>query len=44
MKFAIDHAFSFDSRVVVEEYIAGREVRAGVIEEDMGRGRDDRLK
>lgn len=36
LKFAIDHAFSFDSRVVVEEYIAGREVRAGVIEEDGG--------
>merc|ERR1711912_73331 len=33
---AIEYAFSFDSRVVVEEYIAGREVRAAVIEEEDG--------
>merc|ERR1712203_1075330 len=33
---AMEYAFSFDSRVVVEEYIAGREVRAAVIEEDDG--------
>merc|ERR1719372_22169 len=30
---AIEYAFSFDSRVVVDEYIAGREVRAACIEE-----------
>jgi len=33
---AIEYAFSFDSRVVVEEYIAGREVRAAVVEEADG--------
>jgi len=33
---AIEYAFSFDSRVVVEEYIAGREVRAAVVEEEDG--------
>eukprot|EP00440_Ansanella_granifera_P012697 gb/GFBE01013796.1/.p1 GENE.gb/GFBE01013796.1/~~gb/GFBE01013796.1/.p1 ORF type:complete len:411 (+),score=115.18 gb/GFBE01013796.1/:1-1233(+) len=33
---AMDYAFSFDSRVVVDEYIAGREVRAAVIEEEDG--------
>jgi D-alanine-D-alanine ligase len=33
---AIKYAFEFDSRVVVEEYIAGREVRASVIEEEDG--------
>jgi len=33
---AIDYAFSFDSRVVVDEYIAGREVRAACIEEEDG--------
>eukprot|EP00929_Paragymnodinium_shiwhaense_P050211 TRINITY_DN252_c0_g1_i1.p1 TRINITY_DN252_c0_g1~~TRINITY_DN252_c0_g1_i1.p1 ORF type:complete len:422 (-),score=120.48 TRINITY_DN252_c0_g1_i1:443-1708(-) len=33
---AIDYAFSFDPRVVVDEYIAGREVRAAVIEEEDG--------
>lgn len=33
---AIQYAFSFDERVVVEEYIAGREVRAAVIEEEDG--------
>jgi D-alanine-D-alanine ligase len=33
---AIEYAFEFDSRVVVEEYIAGREVRASVIEEEDG--------
>jgi len=33
---AIEFAFSFDSRVVVEEYIAGREIRAAVIEEEDG--------
>jgi len=32
-KKALDYAFSFDPRVVVDEYIAGREVRAAVIEE-----------
>jgi D-alanine-D-alanine ligase len=33
---AIKYAFEFDSRVVVEEYIAGREVRAAVVEEEDG--------
>jgi len=33
---AIEYAFSFDSRVVVDEYIAGREVRAACIEEADG--------
>merc|ERR1719463_283412 len=33
---ALDYAFSFDPRVVVEEYIAGREVRAACIEEEDG--------
>jgi D-alanine-D-alanine ligase len=33
---AIEYAFSFDSRVVVEEYIAGRECRAAVVEEEDG--------
>jgi len=33
---AIAYAFEFDSRVVVEEYIAGREVRAAVVEEEDG--------
>jgi D-alanine-D-alanine ligase len=33
---AMDYAFSFDPRVVVDEYIAGREVRAGCIEEEDG--------
>jgi D-alanine-D-alanine ligase len=33
---AIEYAFSFDSRVVVEEYIAGREIRAAVVEEEDG--------
>jgi len=33
---AIEYAFSFDPRVVVEQYIAGREVRAGCIEEEDG--------
>jgi D-alanine-D-alanine ligase len=33
---AMEYAFSFDSRVVVDEYIAGREVRAAVIEEEDG--------
>ncbi|CAE7501569.1 ddl [Symbiodinium pilosum] len=33
---AIDYAFSFDPRVVVDEYIAGREVRAACIEEEDG--------
>merc|ERR1711953_1013264 len=33
---AIEYAFEFDSRVVVEDYIAGREVRAAVVEEDDG--------
>merc|ERR1712203_1264215 len=33
---AMDHAFSFDPRVVVDEYIAGREVRAACIEEEDG--------
>merc|ERR1719230_2009016 len=35
-KKALDYAFSFDPRVVVDEYIAGREVRAAVIEEEDG--------
>ena len=33
---ALDYAFSFDPRVVVDDYIAGREVRAAVIEEADG--------
>merc|ERR1712003_576250 len=33
---AMDYAFSFDPRVVVDEYIAGREVRAACIEEQDG--------
>merc|ERR1712151_1452367 len=33
---ALDYAFSFDPRVVVDDYIAGREVRAAVIEEEDG--------
>jgi len=35
-KKALDYAFSFDARVVVDEYIAGREVRAAVVEEADG--------
>jgi len=33
---AIEYAFGFDCRVVVDEYIAGREVRVAVIEEEDG--------
>lgn len=33
---ALDYAFSFDSRVLVDDYIAGREVRAACIEEADG--------
>jgi D-alanine-D-alanine ligase len=33
---AMEYAFSFDDRVVVDEYIAGREVRAACIEEEDG--------
>jgi D-alanine-D-alanine ligase len=33
---AIEYAFSFDSRVLVDEYIAGREMRAACIENDNG--------
>lgn len=33
---ALEYAFSFDPRVVVDEYIAGREVRAAAIEEEDG--------
>jgi len=33
---AIEYAFSFDPRVIVDEYIAGREVRAACIEEEDG--------
>jgi len=33
---ALDYAFSFDPRVVVDEYVAGREVRAACIEEADG--------
>merc|ERR1719356_1186314 len=33
---AMDYAFSFDPRVVVDEYISGREVRAACIEEEDG--------
>merc|ERR1712070_492036 len=33
---AMEYAFSFDPRVIVDEYIAGREVRAAVIEEEDG--------
>eukprot|EP00931_Biecheleriopsis_adriatica_P038987 TRINITY_DN2229_c0_g1_i2.p1 TRINITY_DN2229_c0_g1~~TRINITY_DN2229_c0_g1_i2.p1 ORF type:complete len:414 (+),score=95.50 TRINITY_DN2229_c0_g1_i2:71-1312(+) len=35
-KAALDYAFSFDPRVVIDEYIAGREVRAACIEEEDG--------
>jgi D-alanine-D-alanine ligase len=33
---AIEYAFSFDERVVVDEYIAGRELRVACIEEEDG--------
>jgi len=33
---AIEYAFSFDERVVVDEYIAGREIRVACIEEEDG--------
>jgi len=33
---AIEYAFSFDERVVVDEYIAGREVRVACVEEEDG--------
>jgi len=33
---ALEYAFGFDPRVVVDEYIAGREVRAACIEEEDG--------
>merc|ERR1719436_1549358 len=33
---ALEYAFSFDPRVVIDEYIAGREVRAACIEEADG--------
>jgi len=33
---ALEYAFSFDPRVVVDEYVAGREVRAACIEEADG--------
>jgi len=33
---AIEHAFTYDSRVLVDEYIAGREVRAACIEGEDG--------
>jgi len=33
---ALDYAFTFDQRVLVEEYIAGREIRAACIEEEDG--------
>merc|ERR1711948_23031 len=33
---AMEYAFTFDSRVVVDEYIAGREVRVACIEEEDG--------
>jgi len=33
---ALDYAFSFDPRVIVDDYIAGREVRAAVLEEADG--------
>merc|ERR1719159_182070 len=33
---AIQYAFGFDPRVIVDEYIAGREVRAACIEEEDG--------
>merc|ERR1712110_124503 len=33
---AIEYAFSFDPRVIVDEYIAGREVGAACIEEEDG--------
>jgi len=36
LKAAMDYAFSFDTRVVVDEYIAGREMRVAVLEEEDG--------
>merc|ERR1719282_605602 len=33
---AIEYAFSFDERVVVDEYIAGREIRVACVEEEDG--------
>merc|ERR1711907_764126 len=33
---ALETAFKFDSKVVCEEFIAGREVRAAILEEDDG--------
>jgi len=33
---ALEYAFGFDERVVVDEYIAGREVRAAVVEAEDG--------
>jgi len=33
---ALEYAFSFDSRVVVDEYIAGRELRVACVEEEDG--------
>jgi D-alanine-D-alanine ligase len=33
---AIQYAFSFDSRILVEEYVAGREVRAACVEDEDG--------
>lgn len=33
---AIEYAFNFDPRIIVDEYIPGREVRAAVIEEEDG--------
>eukprot|EP00929_Paragymnodinium_shiwhaense_P032220 TRINITY_DN178_c0_g2_i1.p1 TRINITY_DN178_c0_g2~~TRINITY_DN178_c0_g2_i1.p1 ORF type:complete len:380 (+),score=101.73 TRINITY_DN178_c0_g2_i1:50-1189(+) len=36
LEASLDYAFQFDERVVVDEYIAGRELRASVIEEEDG--------
>merc|ERR1712005_76899 len=36
LKAAMQYAFSFDVRVVVDEYIAGRELRVACIEEEDG--------
>jgi len=36
LKKAIDFAFTYSDRILIDEYIAGREMRVGVIEEEDG--------
>merc|ERR1712178_655875 len=36
LSVALEEAFKYDEKVIVEEYIAGREVRCGVLEEADG--------